>query len=466
MGRQQILYQDLAVGPLAPGASVTLPLNLGDPFAAYAPQQVWPDRSTAIRCSAATATSATFINDGTVADSAIFRAQLFHSIETSPPTIGQLLYQGLGASAGSNVTLQQAYNNGAPALAQEIAETALRGPVVFRRDGVGTAQTLGAALRNMTAALNTLQQNSPVLEMEGSAWKADAGGSSRSIKYAMQVKGTQTAGDPFYTLAFYSSYDGAPYADPFFELNQAHLGVGDDIVSLTLRPTGATTGAQIGYHNDGSLGMFLYNRENSRMYFGTNNAHRWEITAGGNFQPFDNGIANDMDNQLDIGKTFPAPSRVKNYYGAGSVVLDNSTFAGGAGADATYNGVQIAGTGTGGNSQAGMTIRNDQATGVLQATVNGSGYASAGGLFASGAFIAARSGLAGGLSILSEAQDVRIYAGGLAAGNLRIQADAGAPVADGQTGMSLMVHTGGAPVLRAVTLAAAVGGQRALQVAA
>lgn len=71
----QLLVNVLAVGPLAPGASVTLPHGLASNDQSLPPTLVFPDRATGISVTGVTATTVTFTNGGAVLAAANFRCE-------------------------------------------------------------------------------------------------------------------------------------------------------------------------------------------------------------------------------------------------------------------------------------------------------------------------------------------------------------------------------------------------------
>jgi hypothetical protein len=75
----QALVNVLSVGPLAPGASVTLPHGLRVGGRAVAPTQVFPNALTQIVVSSASTTEVVFTNAGTSTASALFRCEYDYS---------------------------------------------------------------------------------------------------------------------------------------------------------------------------------------------------------------------------------------------------------------------------------------------------------------------------------------------------------------------------------------------------
>jgi hypothetical protein len=97
----QVLETLTTVTALAAGATTTFVPGLNDAAGVkLIPNVVIPDRSTAIRVVSATALLVTVTNDGTVAETAKFRAQQQFSTSCDPAAAGsQLLWQGLGATS-------------------------------------------------------------------------------------------------------------------------------------------------------------------------------------------------------------------------------------------------------------------------------------------------------------------------------------------------------------------------------
>jgi hypothetical protein len=105
----QLLVTVLSVGPLAVGASITLPHGLKSADIGVTPTQVYPDRSTPIIVSAFNASTVTFTNSGTGVESASFRVERDYSAIADAATVTPLTWQG-AASGGAAIT----------ALAQEV----------------------------------------------------------------------------------------------------------------------------------------------------------------------------------------------------------------------------------------------------------------------------------------------------------------------------------------------------------
>lgn len=98
----QLLVNVLAVGPLAPGASVTLAHNLASNDVNVAPTLVFPDRATPIVVTATTTTTVTFNNAGTGVESANFRCERGWQPEVDAFTVTPLRWQG-GTVGGAGV---------------------------------------------------------------------------------------------------------------------------------------------------------------------------------------------------------------------------------------------------------------------------------------------------------------------------------------------------------------------------
>lgn len=94
----QLLVNVLAVGPLAPGASVTLAHNLASNDVNVAPTLVFPDRATPIVVTATTTTTITFNNAGTGVESANFRCERGWQPEVDAYTVTPLRWQGLNVT--------------------------------------------------------------------------------------------------------------------------------------------------------------------------------------------------------------------------------------------------------------------------------------------------------------------------------------------------------------------------------
>jgi hypothetical protein len=94
-----LLVNVLSVGPLAGGASITLPHGLNYGGAGVIPTQVICDRGSPIRVAASTTSTVTFTNDGAAPASANFRAEYDHSIHAVGAT--PLNWQGAASGGGA-----------------------------------------------------------------------------------------------------------------------------------------------------------------------------------------------------------------------------------------------------------------------------------------------------------------------------------------------------------------------------
>lgn len=96
-----VLQALLTVTDLAPGATVTLPHGLQSDYRQLtSPSVIWPDRATPIGVTAANATSVTFKNFGGAIESAVFLAQLTHTIQVNDLAV-PLFWKGTGGSSGT-----------------------------------------------------------------------------------------------------------------------------------------------------------------------------------------------------------------------------------------------------------------------------------------------------------------------------------------------------------------------------
>jgi hypothetical protein len=96
----QVLVNVVSVNALAAGASVTVPHGLVDADVAVSPTLIQPDRSTPIKVTAFTATTVTFRNDGTGAETANFRCERGLSTEVDYATLTPMTWQGGGGGGG------------------------------------------------------------------------------------------------------------------------------------------------------------------------------------------------------------------------------------------------------------------------------------------------------------------------------------------------------------------------------
>jgi hypothetical protein len=88
--------------------------------------------------------------------------------------------------------------------------------VKYRLDTLGTALTTDAfKLSNEAAAAAGLPQISPLFVQEGRAWATGSGGSSKVIKYATYVTGTDGVTNPTATWVLAHSIDGGAYSSHF-----------------------------------------------------------------------------------------------------------------------------------------------------------------------------------------------------------------------------------------------------------
>lgn len=106
----QLLVNILAVGPLAPAASVTLAHNLASNDQNLAPTLVFPDRATPIVVTATTATTVTFTNAGTGVESANFRCERGWQPEVDAYAVTPMRWQG-GTVGGSGVVGYGQFSN-------------------------------------------------------------------------------------------------------------------------------------------------------------------------------------------------------------------------------------------------------------------------------------------------------------------------------------------------------------------
>jgi hypothetical protein len=106
----QLLVNVLSVGPLAPGASVTLSHGLASNDQNLPPTLVFPDRATSITVTATTATTVTFFNAGTGAESANFRCERGWQPEVDAYSVTPMRWQGLAVGGGGTVGYGQFSN--------------------------------------------------------------------------------------------------------------------------------------------------------------------------------------------------------------------------------------------------------------------------------------------------------------------------------------------------------------------
>lgn len=97
-----LLANVLAVGPLAAGASVTVSHGLNYNNQGVVPTQVLCDCASSIGVTATTLTTVTFLNNGSAATTANFRAEYDHSIHAVGTT--PLTWRGLVISGGGGAT--------------------------------------------------------------------------------------------------------------------------------------------------------------------------------------------------------------------------------------------------------------------------------------------------------------------------------------------------------------------------
>ena len=107
----QLLVNVLAVGPLAPGASVTLAHNLASNDQSLPPTLVFPDRATSIVVTATTATTVTFNNAGAGVESANFRCERGWQPEVDAYTVTPMKWQGLNVGTGGVAAYGQFSDN-------------------------------------------------------------------------------------------------------------------------------------------------------------------------------------------------------------------------------------------------------------------------------------------------------------------------------------------------------------------
>ncbi len=84
---------------------------------------------------------------------------------------------------------------------------------IFEHNEIGTAQTVGLTVQNLTAAADGAQQYSPVIELIGQGRKTDATAASQTVKWGLQTRPIQGAANPTADLVFLRSINGASYAE-------------------------------------------------------------------------------------------------------------------------------------------------------------------------------------------------------------------------------------------------------------
>src|SRR5271154_1083429 len=96
-----VLVSVLAIGPLAPAASVTVPHNIVARNQPQAPRVIWPDQNTTIGVTAVTSTNVTFKNFGGSPASANFYVLFEHSYQRSQQATGNVFWQGGTGGGGT-----------------------------------------------------------------------------------------------------------------------------------------------------------------------------------------------------------------------------------------------------------------------------------------------------------------------------------------------------------------------------
>lgn len=166
----------------------------------------------------------------------------------------------INAGAGTLTASASLYLNGAAtgAVSNYVLYSA-SGLSLFEQDAIATTPTDVLLLRNITAAANGAQQDSPALNLQGSGW-ASTGGTSQTWNWRIYVVPVQGTTNSSSTLNFDVSRAGGAYGAEMSLGNSGFLSLSNAIQStvanitttstdgmITRNNTAATNGVQVQY---------------------------------------------------------------------------------------------------------------------------------------------------------------------------------------------------------------------------
>lgn len=174
----QLLVNILAVGPLNPGASVTLAHGLASNDQSLPPTLVFPDRATPIVVTAKTATTVTFQNLGGGVESANFRCERGWQPEVDAYTVTPMTWQG-GTVGGAGVVGYGAFSDTTDqALVANTPKV-----VAFNTTDASAGVTLAAGSQLTVAAAGTYR-------FDVSLQMLNSGGGGSTIRFWARINGT------------------------------------------------------------------------------------------------------------------------------------------------------------------------------------------------------------------------------------------------------------------------------------
>lgn len=176
-----LLVNVLSVGPLASGASITLPHGLNYNAQGVIPTQVICDRCSPIAVTATSTTSVTFTNGGGVPASANFRAEYDHSIHAVGAT--PVAWQGF-VTSGTGQTVYGSFSDDTDQTVPAGVATPIQFSTVETSNGVSlTTNGLGQNTR-LTVSTNGVYKFDLSLQLFHS------GGGTETIVFWASVNGT------------------------------------------------------------------------------------------------------------------------------------------------------------------------------------------------------------------------------------------------------------------------------------
>lgn len=120
------------------------------------------------------------------------------------------LYISAPPTAGTNETITNPW-----AVWVDSGNVRVDGYLANYQASVGTGQTFGHTIENITDAGAGAQQYSPVLNMRGRGWKTDATAASQPVDFAMQVQPVQGAAAPSGNFIIYSRINAGSWTEVF-----------------------------------------------------------------------------------------------------------------------------------------------------------------------------------------------------------------------------------------------------------
>ena len=219
----QLLVNVLAVGPLAPAASVTLAHGLASNDQSLPPTLVFPDRSTSIVVTATTATTVTFTNLGGVVESANFRCERGWQPEVDAYAVTPMKWQGGSVGGGGVVGYGQFSDSTDQPLVANVPKV-----VTFNTVDVSAGVSLVAATQ-LTVAAAGLYRFDVSLQM------LNSGGGGSTITFWPRINGVNVPNSASSIEMGNNNNRTLPYVMLFLQLNAGQY------VEWVVDATGANT---------------------------------------------------------------------------------------------------------------------------------------------------------------------------------------------------------------------------------